>query len=161
MIEQVIEQEVTQGVFDEIASLKKRIHLVEGERKANYETHEEILKNNETKIQQLKNHNTQLRRQHAEMVRTFNNYFLIVSQRLGSEREAYAFRGKSFDETIDILECRIGDWKNKLNLLKFKKSQLKLKIQQLQKDEEMLQKTLRDHEDAKDTSRFSNKPLNV
>ncbi|CAG7835164.1 unnamed protein product [Allacma fusca] len=91
-VESILDSEANQAIFNEIAFLKKRIHLVEGERKANYESNEEILRNNEIRLQDLRKVNSELQKRHKEMLKTYNNFFLIVSNRLGSQRDAYAFR---------------------------------------------------------------------
>jgi len=142
-LENIYVSEAHRAIYSEISYLKRRIHLVEGERKANYESNEEELKRNETILQEVRDKNNRLKKEHKEMLKVSGNYFQVVSKCLGNEKGAYAFRGKTFEQTVDILECKIGDTKNKLNLLQFKRKEVKEKLDSILKEERKLKATIR------------------
>ena len=141
-LENIYVSEAHRAIYSEISYLKRRIHLVEGERKANYESNEEELKRNEILLHEVREKNSQLKKEHKEMLKSADNYFQIVSKCLGNEKEAYAFRGKTLEQTTDFLECKIGDLKNKLNLLQYKRKDVREELDSILKEEKNLKSTI-------------------
>jgi len=127
--ENIFVSETHRVIYNEISYLKKRIHLVEGERKANYESNEETLKHQENQIKDIRRKNQDLKGYMKELLSAKDPYFKLISSKFGSDRKAYEFREKSYEDTLDILECKIGTLVNKLNALKYrnghKENQLK------------------------------------
>jgi hypothetical protein len=118
--ENIFVSETHRAIYNEISYLKKRIHLVEGERKANYESNEEALKKNETFIKELREKTQTLKTRKKGMLSLKDRYFKLIASKLGGDKKAYEFREKSFDDTVDILECKVGTFTNKINALKYK-----------------------------------------
>lgn len=147
LIESLFNGEANQIVYAEIAYLKKRIHLVEGERKANYELNEETLKLNEAQLVELKQRQISLKNTIVQLAKTSGNYSLIVTHRIGNEKQVTNLKNKRLEDTIDILECRIGDLKNKDNLNTFKASSLESKRDHLEEDELKIQQVLAEDDD--------------
>lgn len=108
-------------LYNEITYLKKRIHLVEGERKANYESNEAIIKKNDGAIKEIKEKNKRLKEKRKGMADVRNNYFKKIAQIMGGEKKAYEFKDKDFREIVDILEYKIGAVRNKINLVDYKR----------------------------------------
>lgn len=108
-------------LYNEITYLKKRIHLVEGERKANYESNEAVIKKNDGVIKENKGKNQELKQKRKCTADTKSNYFKKIAQAMGGEKKAYEFKDKGFREVIDILEYKIGAIKNKLNIVDYKR----------------------------------------
>lgn len=108
-------------LYNEITYLKKRIHLVEGERKANYESNEAIIKKNDGALKEIKNQNKELKQKRKCMVDTKSNYFKKIAQIMGGEKKAYEFKDKGCREVIDILEYKLGALRNKMNIVDYKR----------------------------------------
>ena len=125
-------------IYTEISNLKKRLQLLEGERKANYQLNDEQLKKNEARIQQLRETNHQLKKKRQELAKKQDNYFEVISKVLG--KKAYEFKGKNYEETKDMLDCKLGDVQNKLNLLGFEKRKLQEDLRKVSDKEKILQK---------------------
>ncbi|CAL8130638.1 unnamed protein product [Orchesella dallaii] len=120
-MENIFVSEGHRALYNEITYLKKRIHLVEGERKANYESNEAVIKKNDAVIMQIKETNKNLKQKRKSMVDTRSNYFKKISNVLGGEKKAYEFKDKDVREVLEILEYKIGALKNKLNILDYKR----------------------------------------
>lgn len=108
-------------LYNEITYLKKRIHLVEGERKANYESNEAIVKKNEVAIKEIKEKNKELKLQRKLMADTKGAHFKKIAELIGGEKKAVEFKDKDLREIIDILEYKLGTLQNKINLVDYKR----------------------------------------
>jgi len=139
-LENIYGSEVHRAIYAEIAIVKRRIKLVEGERRANYELNEEELKKNEILIEELRQKILSTKKKCEELRKTTGDYSSVVAANLGDAKKINFFRGKNFEETQDILEGFIGDSKNRLNLVKYKKEDMKQKLQALLKEEEQLER---------------------
>lgn len=136
--ENIFVSETHRAIYTEISYLKKRIHLVEGERKANYESNEETIKKNESTVKELKDKNQLLKNRRKRMLESRDSYFKQIATKLGGEKKAYEFRDKNFSDAVDILECKIGTLRNKLNLLKYTKAQQDKEMAMTLEEEERL-----------------------
>jgi hypothetical protein len=141
-LENIYVNEAHRAIYAEISYLKRRIHLVEGERKANYESNEEELKKNESVLHDLRLKNVKLKADHKAVLKSTDNYFEIVAKCLGDGKRANEFRDKSYEQTVDVLECKIGDLKNKLNLLQYTRKEIKEKLESILKEERKLKSSI-------------------
>jgi hypothetical protein len=139
-LENIFVSETHRIIYTEISYLKRRIHLVEGERKANYESNEEILKKNETMVKEIKDKNTSFKAQRKVILQSKELFVKEISTRLGGEKKAYEFKDKKFEDVVDILECKIGTLRNKQNYLKYTKTQQTKLMREVVDEEEQLQK---------------------
>lgn len=141
-LENIFVSDAHRVIYNEISYLKRRIHLVEGERKANYESNEEILKNNEQKLKEVKEKNQTLREERKKILQSKEIFLREISIKLGGEKKAYEFKDKKFDDVVDILECKIGTLRNKQNYLKYTKAQQAKLMEDVLQEEQMLQKMM-------------------
>lgn len=130
------------ALYNEITYLKKRIHLVEGERKANYESNEALIKKNEAIIKEIKEKSKTLKESRKSVVDKHSNYFKKVAEVLGGEKKANEFRGKSCREVIDILQDKIGAMRNKLNIVDYKRAHYTQEMKDVLQMEGSLKKKL-------------------
>jgi len=141
-VENILFEDSHRAVYDQISYLKKRIHLVEGERKATYEFNEQSLKENEICVKKLRETNGALKGRIKQLANTKYNYFKEIWEHSGNKLKAYAYKDKDFNETVDMLECKVGDFKNRLNLGKFKRAQLEPKLKRLEQMEKLLERDM-------------------
>lgn len=130
------------AIYSEISLLKRKIKLVEGERKAYYEQNEEELKKNEALIEEMRLKIAAAKAECETLRQSKDGYSVMIASILGDEKRASVFREKSFEEVQEILECQIGDAKNRLNLIKYKNHDMKEKMKALLKEEKQLEVAL-------------------
>lgn len=141
-LENIFVSETHRVIYTEISYLKRRIHLVEGERKANYESNEETLKKNESLVKESKEKNLHLKAEKKLMLQSREIFVKEISSRLGGEKKAYEFKDKKFLDVVDILECKIGTLRNKQNYLKYSKAEQARVMRGVLEEEEQLQKMI-------------------
>ncbi|KAG7327087.1 hypothetical protein KOW79_010488 [Hemibagrus wyckioides] len=103
-------------VHDQISELQRKIQLLEGERSAQYESSECLMKKNREKILQLRHQNKLLHRKLAEALAGDEQVIRDAFQARSSEKAAY--RNMSAKEAVQVVDQKVCDKVKKLNALK-------------------------------------------
>jgi len=100
------------SVFKQMAEMKKKIQLVEGERKAIFEDCESEKQTNKDKIKKMKDEVKFLQADHLAANRTSENILKTV----GSEKKvvgAQVLKKKSGDDAVQVMDYKVADLRKK------------------------------------------------
>ncbi|GAA6085312.1 coiled-coil domain-containing protein 151 isoform X2, partial [Tachysurus ichikawai] len=103
-------------VHDQISELQRKIQLLEGERSAQYESSQCLIKKNKEKILQLRHENKLLHRKLAEALAGDEQVIRDAFHAHSSEKAAY--RNMSAKAAVQVLDQKVCDKVKKLNALK-------------------------------------------
>ncbi|XP_027012737.2 coiled-coil domain-containing protein 151 isoform X1 [Tachysurus fulvidraco] len=103
-------------VHDQISELQRKIQLLEGERSAQYESSQCLIKKNKEKILQLRHENKLLHRKLAEALAGDEQVIRDAFHARSSEKAAY--RNMSAKAAVQVLDQKVCDKVKKLNALK-------------------------------------------
>ncbi|KAF7706061.1 outer dynein arm-docking complex subunit 3-like isoform X1 [Silurus meridionalis] len=103
-------------IYDQILELQRKIQLLEGDRRTQFESSQSIIKKNREKILQLRHENKLLHRKLAETLAGDEQLIRDVFQSRSSEKASY--RNMSGKEAVQVLDQKVCDKVKKLNALK-------------------------------------------
>ncbi|XP_053087986.1 coiled-coil domain-containing protein 151 isoform X2 [Pangasianodon hypophthalmus] len=103
-------------IQDQISELQRKIQLLEGDRSAQYESSQCLIKKNREKILQLRQENKLLHRKLAEALAGDEQVIRDAFQSRSSEMAAY--RNMSGKAVVQVLDQKVCDKVKKLNALK-------------------------------------------
>ncbi|XP_060774038.1 coiled-coil domain-containing protein 151 [Neoarius graeffei] len=103
-------------IQEQISELQRKIQLLEGDRSAQYESSQSLMKKNREKILQLRQENKLLHRKLAEELA--GDEHIIREAFQSHSREKAAYRNMSGKAVVQILEQKVYDKVKKLNALK-------------------------------------------
>lgn len=131
-----------------IDDLRKKLNLLEGDRKAYIETATYTVKQNGQKIQQLRKEVQELNQKRAD--RRAADEEVVAKGLEDHPVERNALRNKPGSEAIRHMDEKCCDLKNKLNKMKYITSKKKRQLSELKTQQEQMEK---DHKDAVETAK--------
>ncbi|XP_053494131.1 coiled-coil domain-containing protein 151 [Ictalurus furcatus] len=126
-------------IQDQISELQRKIQLLEGDRSAQYESSQSLIKKNREKILQLRQENKLLHRKLAETLAGDEQVIRDVFQSRSSEKAAY--RNMSGKEVVQVLDQKVCDKVKKLNALKHMTNTQRHRLEELNTDYNTLRET--------------------
>jgi len=140
------EKMMSKNIQEQIDEYKRKINLIEGDRKAYYESAEWTMKQNKEKIGKLRKENKELHKLKADRLAADEH---VVNKGLEDHpKERNALRDKSGNVAILKMDEKVRDRVNVLNNLKYQSTKYQKRLEELQTQHGQMAK---DSEDAADT----------
>ncbi|VDI11739.1 Hypothetical predicted protein [Mytilus galloprovincialis] len=125
-------------VQEQIEELKAKIALLEGDRKAYYETSQHAMKHNQDTVTKLRKEDKELRKKLSDSLSQDQHVINKAFQDKPVQRAE--FKNKTGDQAITVMKHKLCDSKKKLNALKHQSAQKQKKIEILQTRYDQMQK---------------------
>ncbi|XP_052092788.1 outer dynein arm-docking complex subunit 3-like [Mytilus californianus] len=125
-------------VQEQIEELKAKIALLEGDRKAYYETSQHAMKHNQDTVTKLRKEAKELRKKLSDSLSQDQHVINKAFQDKPVQRAE--FKNKTGDQAITVMKHKLCDSKKKLNALKHQSAQKQKKIEILQTRYDQMQK---------------------
>lgn len=126
-------------IQDQISELQRKIQLLEGDRSAQYESSQSLIKKNREIILQLRQENKLLHRKLAETLAGDEQVIRDAFQSRSSEKAAY--RNMSGKEVVQVLDQKVCDKVKKLNALKHMTNTQRHRLEELNTDYNTVRET--------------------
>lgn len=134
------------SISEQTEELRRKIQLLEGDRKAYYENSQWTIQQNKEKIKAKRDEIKQLRRFLADKNQADTHVVNNAFKEHQVERNEY--RNKTGNDAIRTLDSKVRDRVNVLNKMKYKTTKMQKRLEELQTQNEQMEK---DAESAADT----------
>nr|XP_032813836.1 coiled-coil domain-containing protein 151 isoform X1 [Petromyzon marinus] len=133
----IVKDVVKPPVHEQISDLHKKIQLLDGERKAYYESSQSTIKKNRETISHIRQENKQLHRKLATSIAGDEQVINMAFQ--NHQAEKAVMKNKTGQAAVEMLDQRVCERIKRLNALHHETEQRERRLQELQAHRDLLQ----------------------